>query len=202
MKKIHSGRKLKLLLIAVLCCVFMTACTPLETTSFEDARRQQVSSKKDDTSADNEDASSGEDKASSEKDDTSVDGSDESKSYVQEKRQKTRERVKNSEGQINKKNEKEYYDILDQFATTEEKESDIGLIGSILLTFYDIYEQIRVWAAPISFVSIIIGIMLGIFSKGNKRMQHFGIFGLAIGVPLVMVFIVYGIGILNDIFLN
>ena len=111
-------------------------------------------------------------------------------------------RAKESEEKIRKDTEKEYYALLDKYSDNDTETSDRGFIETILYHFYRIYLQIKMYAAPITFVSIIIGSLIAIFCRSNKAMRRFGIFGLIIGVPVIMILMVYGVGILNSIFLN
>lgn len=111
-------------------------------------------------------------------------------------------RAKESDSKIKKDTEKEYYALLDKYSNNDTGDDDRGLGEILLYYFYRFYLVIKMYAAPISFTSIVIGSFIAYFCRSNKQMRRFGIFGLIVGIPLLMIFIVYGVGILNGIYLN
>lgn len=110
------------------------------------------------------------------------------------------DRAEKDDAAMRKKAQDEYEEIMEAYSDTEK--SDKTVSEQVLSWYYYYYGQIRSWAAPIVAVSVSLGSLLLIFSKGNKRRRQWGLYGLIIGVPLLMVFLVYGIGMLNDMFMG
>lgn len=77
---------------------------------------------------------------------------------------------------------------------------DRKLSERLLDDFYRVYAGIKSWAPVIAISSIGAGLLILIFSRYNKGMRRFGLYGLVMGVPLVLLVIVYGVGFLNGIF--
>ena len=96
--------------------------------------------------------------------------------------------------------EQEYNEILDE-ALREEEAPTISLAKRLLLWFYDYYTTIRLWGTPVCICSVVVGFVLFLVARGNKGARKFALFGLILGVPLLYVFMVFGVGALNDIFL-
>lgn len=69
-----------------------------------------------------------------------------------------------------------------------------------LMYFYKAYAFIRTWAPAIAIIAVVFGTLLAIFSKFNKGARRFGIV-VAIGIPLLLLVIVFGVGWLNSIYL-
>lgn len=67
--------------------------------------------------------------------------------------------------------------------------------------FYRTYLTIRSAAPLICLGSFAIGLLLFLLASKNKRLKRTGLFVFMIGIPVLMLIIVYGIGILNGIFL-
>ena len=56
--------------------------------------------------------------------------------------------------------------------------------------------------SPILCVSSIgVGILICIVARHTKSIRKVGVYGFIIGIPIFLLLFVYGIGILNDIFL-
>lgn len=90
--------------------------------------------------------------------------------------------------------------ISDLVSKPAEKKKE-SLPEALLKGFYNTYIQIKLWAPWICIGSFMIGMIIFLAARGNKRARKFGLFGLVIGVPLSMLFIVFGIGFLNGMFL-
>lgn len=71
----------------------------------------------------------------------------------------------------------------------------------ILRMFYNRYGSLRTMAPLVSVMSIVLGGIIFVFSKKNKPRKRFALYGLIIGIPILMIVLVYGIGIANQIFL-
>lgn len=97
--------------------------------------------------------------------------------------------------------ENEFNKVMD---TSSNITSDAGrkLSVRILKAFYRFYEGIKSTAALMITVSIFIGIMILVICKKNKQHRRIGLFFFIIGFPLLIILIVYGVGILNGIYLK
>lgn len=70
---------------------------------------------------------------------------------------------------------------------------------TLIRMFYNRYGSLKAMAPGIAVVSIFLGGIIFIFSKKNKPRQRFALYGLIIGVPLLLLVLVYGIGIASQI---
>lgn len=77
-----------------------------------------------------------------------------------------------------------------------------AVAANVLRTFYKTYLAIKQTAAVIITVSIFIGTLIFVICRKNKKRRRFGLYGFIIAVPLIILAIVYGIGILNGIYLS
>lgn len=100
-----------------------------------------------------------------------------------------------------------YNDAMDRLMADEEGPRAEGkdiierLTNSIFGGFYRAYLSFKTMAPFICVVSFAAGLVLFLFSTKNKRLRRLGLFGFMIGIPVVVLVIVYGVGILNGIFL-
>lgn len=74
-------------------------------------------------------------------------------------------------------------------------EYGVGLVNSI-------YSEGKKAAPYIALGSFGIGFFIFLFARGNKRIRKFGVFGLMIGVPVVLIILVYGFGYVKHLFLG
>lgn len=72
----------------------------------------------------------------------------------------------------------------------------------ILRTAYQFYTVLKVSARYIVTVSILIGVLLLVICRKNKKRRRMGLYGFIIGVPLITLILIYGIGILNGVYLG
>lgn len=77
-----------------------------------------------------------------------------------------------------------------------------AVAANVLRTFYKTYLAVKQTAAVIITVSIFIGTLIFVICRKNKKRRRFGLYGFVIAVPLIILAIVYGIGILNGIYLS
>ena len=98
------------------------------------------------------------------------------------------------------KKEQEFNSILDSVLDGPE-ESDKTLPEQLLIWFYQYYTVIRMWAAPICFVLMVLGVIIYKVAQDSKSVQKFALYGLTFGSFVLYVLLVFGIGWLNDIFL-
>lgn len=118
------------------------------------------------------------------------------------------DRAEDAYNNISDKTEKEYYEYMERFGDSysEPKQShsvgdSINNLGhSVLSGLYALYSLIRQWSPLIGIFSVAIGVIIAIFARKNKGLRKFGI-SIAVSVPLLLIFIVYGIGYLNSIYL-
>lgn len=99
------------------------------------------------------------------------------------------------------KKEAEVKNTINDLINEPAKKNKESLPETLLRGFYNTYIQIKLWAPWICIGSFMIGMIIFMSARGNKRARKFGLFGLVIGVPLCMLFIVFGIGFLNGMFL-
>lgn len=113
----------------------------------------------------------------------------------------TEERAKKSTKKVQDKAEKEYNDKMEEVLEINRNQED-GKSPSewLFYCYYSAHDQIVVWAAPICVVSIGAGFLLFICATGNKTLRRFALFGLIIGVPVLIIFLVFGVGIWNGVF--
>lgn len=71
----------------------------------------------------------------------------------------------------------------------------------ILRTGYGMYSTFRSLSPILFIASEVTGLLLFIFAKHNKQLKRLGLYGFMIGIPVLLVLIVFGIGFLNDMFL-
>ena len=98
------------------------------------------------------------------------------------------------------KKEEEFHSILDSVLDGPEA-SDKTLPEQLLMWFYQYYTVIRMWAAPICFVLMILGVIIYKVAQDSKSVQKFALYGLTLGSFILYILLVFGIGWLNDIFL-
>lgn len=105
-------------------------------------------------------------------------------------------------------------EVYDEFESAKDKEYNEGMDKilnqsgdkngnagrDILIKYYQVYGKLRQFSPYIITVSIFFGTVIAIFSRYNKGLRRFAIYGLIIGVPVVMLMIVYGLGYLNKLF--
>lgn len=72
-------------------------------------------------------------------------------------------------------------------------DAPIGIFDTLHRKCFDL-------AVPVSSVSIIVGIVLFIFCRGNKGMRNLGLFGLVFTIPMAMIFLTVGVSWLQHIF--
>lgn len=85
-------------------------------------------------------------------------------------------------------------------APVERRESS-SLAESILRSGYQFYATVRSLAPYIFVGSIAIGILIMVAARMNKGLRRLGLYGFVIGIPVLLLIVVYGIGLLNDTFL-
>lgn len=75
-----------------------------------------------------------------------------------------------------------------------------AIIDAPLGAFDALHNRCFDVAVPVSSVSIIVGIFLFIFCRGNKGLRNLGLFGLVFTIPMVMIFLTVGVSWLQHIF--
>lgn len=112
----------------------------------------------------------------------------------------TDEDVAETVDQMRRQGEEESNTILDQYSDPKNEG------GSKNLSFFSslkiFYLELRKNIPKVGIISFILGFILTIFSRGNKRIQHFGLFGLMVGVPVCLLTVVYGYGWFKALFLG
>lgn len=80
-------------------------------------------------------------------------------------------------------------------------EDDTPAAKRVLLVTYALYVRIKYLAPYIGVVSVSVGGIVFLLSKYNKGLRRFALYGLIIGVPCILIFIIFGYGILADMFM-
>lgn len=116
------------------------------------------------------------------------------------------ERAEKSVEDSGSRTEEIYNNAMDRFLNEEvvrpEGDNFADRLLNIFLRAYLRFYHVMSSVAPlICICSIIIGGLMMFFAKKNKRIRRMGLFTFIIGVPLLMIFGVFGLGILNGIFL-
>lgn len=100
------------------------------------------------------------------------------------------------------------YDILYDTSTKQYNsffsiagDDDTPLSKRLVLAVYAAYAEIKHLAPYIGMMSVSVGVLIFIFSKYNKGLRRFALYGLIIAVPCLLLFIIFGYGILADIFM-
>lgn len=114
----------------------------------------------------------------------------------------TEENANNYSEKIDDATESIYYNALDEFTTTkDDNDGDSSFFTSILLEFYGTYSKLRLASVWIVISSLVFGILGCAFTRHNKGAKRFFLTAFIFAVPLLMIVIVFGIGILNGLFL-
>ena len=93
----------------------------------------------------------------------------------------------------------EYNDGLASLVAYENNGERRSLSEVLILTFYQLLGTLRAWSVPIIIITVVVGAFLFIFSRYNKQLRRFSV-GLIVVVFLLWIFIIFGTGILNEIF--
>lgn len=104
--------------------------------------------------------------------------------------------------QFKYKTDSVYYNAIDKYTTQNTgSRANESPVASFLRGFYSTYNDIRLLSPVIFLVSFVFGIVGILFSKYNKGARRFFLIAFVITIPLLVLVIVFGIGILNDMFL-
>ena len=90
--------------------------------------------------------------------------------------------------------------IYDSVMNQVNKNKDKNFFKSLLKGFYSAYSYLRSLAPVIGIIGTTVGVIIAVFARKNKGLRRFGI-TIAIMVPVLLIFIVFGIGYLNSVFL-
>lgn len=111
------------------------------------------------------------------------------------------EKAENYVDQFNQKNESVYYNALNKYRTPSNDNSNEDLITWILKKLYGGYNKFKLLSPYIFWASIAFGIIGVLFSRHNKGARRFFIVSFIITIPVLILIIVFGVGIYNDIFI-
>lgn len=73
---------------------------------------------------------------------------------------------------------------------------------SILRTFYRVYCGVKAVGGYIFMVSELIGILMYVLSRKNKKTRRLGVYGFMLAIPLLLFAFIYGVGTLNGLYLH
>lgn len=119
-------------------------------------------------------------------------------SEVAEKQEAT---AKEMEDNLYKKGADTYDQTIEKYGPSGSEVSKEGKsIGAYLTSWLVLtYSEGKKAAPYIGIGSFVMGFLLFLFARGNKRIRKFGLFTLMIGVPLLLIVLVYGAGYLKNI---
>lgn len=95
-----------------------------------------------------------------------------------------------------------YYNAIERFQehTINRNENDPP-VKAFLRGFYTTYNNIRLISPVIVIISIVFGVIGMLFSRYNKGARRFFLVAFVIVIPLLIVIFIFGVGILNSMFL-
>lgn len=128
---------------------------------------------------------------------TSITDNEDIENLYDEATEKEKENIAETYENLKKKNKEEYYTGLEQLKKTADSK-DVS--KTIFIQAHGVYTQFKLYAPLICIVSIFLGVMIFLFARGNKGARKFGLVCLVISVPLLTLFIVYGVGFMYGIF--
>lgn len=129
-----------------------------------------------------------------------VDGSatpDPSASTDKQDQKSTKQQAKDTVKNLNKKGASDYDKLMEK--VTNQGNSDMSATELLWYYWYSVLDIIKKNAALIIIFSEMIGGFLFFVFKGNKSAQKWALFGLCIGVPVTVIFLIFGVGILNGV---
>lgn len=129
----------------------------------------------------------------------SVSNKEEAKELYKETNEIEENKANNLYDDFDKNNKKEYYTELDKLTKTPETNGE-SFAQVLFVETHGIYTQFKLYAPLICFVSMFLGAIIFLFARGNKAARKYGLVGLVIVVPLLTLFLVYGIGFFYGIF--
>lgn len=115
------------------------------------------------------------------------------------------EETKTATEKLEKKSDDTFDEAMEKFGadgTQKDIGSDTPIDEQIVSFFLKLYHALKEASPYIAVVSFVIGFLIFLFARGNKKIRKFGLFGLMIGMPLVMIVINYGIGYTKDMFMK
>lgn len=104
---------------------------------------------------------------------------------------------------IIKAGEERYYNAMEKMKPASVRSSGAGfsgLVKGMYIAVYKFFSIIRIMAIPIILISELIGFTGMWMSQKNKRSKRFFLSTLCIGIPVLVLFIVFGYGSLAEIF--
>lgn len=125
---------------------------------------------------------------------------EEADQIIKETEKKAEQNAKRAKGTVKKKYEANYNKLIEDCSNMDNVE-EYSFLEQGLLYYYRFYANLKMWGPVASVVSFLAGILLHIFAKGNKSLQKFGLYKLAILLPSVLLGSVLLLGIFNGMFL-
>jgi hypothetical protein len=113
----------------------------------------------------------------------------------------TDENAENFSNEFDDTTETIYYNAIDKYSTTSDDDGENSIFKSLLKESYSTYNKIRLASPWIMIVSIVLGVIGALFTRHNKGAKKFFIVTFIVAIPVLLLIIVFGIGILNGLFL-
>ena len=76
------------------------------------------------------------------------------------------------------------------------------ILISVLRVFYRMYCGVKAIGGYIFIISELIGILMYVLSRKNKKTRRLGVYGFMLVIPLLLFAFIYGVGTLNGIYLH
>lgn len=127
--------------------------------------------------------------------------SKENKEKAMKNKEQAQKNAEETKKNVTKKNKSIYDNAMEKYSKVDDSGEKRDTLEIILSSFYSAYVSIRLSAVWIIVFSVIIGTIGALLSKQNKGARRFFVFSGIIAVPALMIFIVFGVGILNNLFL-
>lgn len=162
-------KKLQILFLCVVATILLTACGSDEGVTFENAMEAI-------------------NKAETE-----------SKNTIEEYGEQAEEDAKDSVSQVDEYTYSKYDKLMDDYESGRlEDKSGMNTKEHLMYWMYIFIFSFKKYAPYIVAFSEVFGLLFFVFGKGNRGLQKFGIFGLCIMCPIIVILIVYGQTIFNS----
>lgn len=101
--------------------------------------------------------------------------------------------------EIRERAEQKFLDKIDSLTQTPEK-SDTDPVRSFWVYMFYVYDFIKGVAPALIIGCIVLGALIGKLAKQNKGIRRFGIYGLCVTFPVIILLFIYGMPYLYDVF--
>ena len=125
-----------------------------------------------------------------------------SESIVKDTDTTMKDKGESSYDEIRERAEKNFLKGVDQLTSNSESDSDSDPVRDVWVYIFYIYDIVK-GIAPALFVGfIMLGLLVAKLAKQNKGVRRFGIYGLCVTFPIILLIFVYCLPYLYDVFAN